>query len=66
MVTTLQRAELRMVADVAELNAAETAELFDEMRAASVPLGDRARLWKAARGSGWGQGATDRGFRGFA
>jgi hypothetical protein len=55
-----------MVADVAELNAAETAELFDEMRAASVPLGDRARLRKAARGWGWGQGATDRGFRAFA
>jgi hypothetical protein len=61
MAATLQRAELRTVADVAELNAAETAELFYEMRVASVPLGDRARLRKVARGLGlggaWGDSA---------
>jgi hypothetical protein len=33
---------------VAELSAAETAELFDDMRAAAVPLGDRSRLRKVA------------------
>ena len=44
MTTTLLKAELRTVSDVAELSAAETAELFDDMRAAMVPLGDRSRL----------------------
>ena len=47
---SLLRAELRTVGDVAELSAVEAAELFDEMRAASVPLGDRARLRKVAWG----------------
>ena len=50
----LLRAELRTVADVAELDLTEAAELFDELRAASVPLGDRSRLRKFARGSVWG------------
>ena len=48
MTTTLLTAELRTVSDVAELSAAETAELFDDMRAAAVPLGDRSRLRKVA------------------
>ena len=48
MTTTLLKAELRTVSDVAELSAAETAELFDDMRAAAVPLGDRSRLRKVA------------------
>jgi hypothetical protein len=36
------------VQDVAELDITEAAELFGELRAAAVPLGDRARLRKAA------------------
>ena len=48
MTASLTRAELRSVADVAELTTAEGAELFSELRSASVPLGDRARLRKAA------------------
>ena len=52
----LLRAELRTVADVAELDLTEAAELFDELRAASVPLGDRSRLRKFARGGVWGGG----------
>jgi hypothetical protein len=51
MTEGLLRAELRTVADVAELDAAEAAELFGELRAASVPLGDRSRLRKVAWGS---------------
>jgi len=49
MTETLLRAELRTVSDVTELDTAEAAELFDGMRAASVPLGDRARLLKVAQ-----------------
>ena len=52
MTASLLRSELRTVKDVAELDSAEAAELFDELRAAAVPLGDRSRLRKAARGSG--------------
>jgi hypothetical protein len=48
----LLRSELRSMEDVAELDMAEVAELFEELRAAAVPLGDRARLRKAARLSG--------------
>jgi hypothetical protein len=48
MTETLIQAELWTVGDVAELDTAEAAELFDELRAASVPLGDRARLRKVA------------------
>jgi hypothetical protein len=47
MSESLLRHELLTVTDVAELNAAEGAELFDGLRAASIPLGDRARLRKA-------------------
>ena len=54
MTESLLRAELRTVGDVAELDLAEAAELFDELRTASVPLGDRSRLRKAARGGVWG------------
>ena len=50
MAETLLRAELRTVDDVAELDTAEAAELFDELRAASVALGDRSRLRKVVRG----------------
>ena len=56
MTESLSRAELRTVADVAELDVSEAAELFEELRAASVPLGDRSRLRKAARGGVWGGG----------
>jgi hypothetical protein len=48
MTESLLRAQLRTVSDVTELSAAEAVELFGELRAASVPLGDRARLRKAA------------------
>jgi hypothetical protein len=48
MTEGLIKAELWTVADVVELNAAEAAELFGELRTASVPLGDRARLRKVA------------------
>jgi hypothetical protein len=51
MTEGLVHAELRTVADVAELDAAEVAELFGELRAALVPLGDRSRLRKVAWGS---------------
>ena len=54
MTESFLRAELRTVADVAELDLTEAAELFDELRTASVPLGDRSRLRKAARGGVWG------------
>jgi hypothetical protein len=54
MMVSLLSAELRTFEDVAELNAAEAAELFNELRVASVPLGDRARLRKATRNDGWG------------
>jgi hypothetical protein len=46
---SLLRAELRSIGDVVELDGAEAAELFDELRAKAVPLGDRSRLRKAAR-----------------
>jgi hypothetical protein len=52
MTESLQRAELRTVADVAELSASEAAELFDGLRVAAIPLGDRARLRKVARDRG--------------
>jgi hypothetical protein len=45
--TSLHRApveHLRSVADVAELDPSEAAELFDELRAVAIPLGDRSRL----------------------
>ena len=48
MTETLIQAELRTVADVAELDTGEAAELFGELQAAAVPLGDRARLRKVA------------------
>jgi hypothetical protein len=48
MTESLIQAELQTVGDVAELSTAEAAELFGELRAASVPLGDRARLRKVA------------------
>jgi hypothetical protein len=54
MTETLLRAELRTVTDVAELDVAEAAELFEELRAALVPLGDRSRLRKVAPGGVWG------------
>ena len=34
----------------------QVAELFEELRVASVPLGDRSRLRKVARGGVWGGG----------
>jgi hypothetical protein len=49
MTKSLLRAELRTVQDVADLDVAEAAELFDELRTASVALGDRSRLRKVAR-----------------
>ena len=52
MTEGLLRAELRTVADVAELDAVEAAELFGVLRNAAVPLGDRSRLRKVASGSG--------------
>jgi hypothetical protein len=48
MTETLIHAELRTVGDVTELSVAEAAELFAELQAAAVPLGDRARLRKVA------------------
>jgi hypothetical protein len=48
MTKSLIQAELRTVADVAELDMTEVAELFGELRATSVPLGDRSRLRKIA------------------
>ena len=53
MAASLLSAELRTVEDIAELDTSEAAELFDELRAAAVPLGDRSRLRKAARGPGF-------------
>ena len=44
----LSQAALHSVADVAGLNGGETAELFEDLRAAAIPLGDRARLRKAS------------------
>jgi hypothetical protein len=52
MTASLLSAELRTVEDVAELDTSEAAELFGELRAAAVPLGDRSRLRKATWGSG--------------
>jgi hypothetical protein len=52
MTETLLSAELTTVSDVAELGAGEILELFAGLRSASVPLGDRSRLRKAARGVG--------------
>jgi hypothetical protein len=49
MTERLLLAELQTVQDVADLDFAEAAELFSELRAASVPLGDRSRLRKVAR-----------------
>ena len=54
MTKTLLRAELRTVGDVGGLDIPEAAELFDDLRAASVALGDRSRLRKLARGGVWG------------
>jgi hypothetical protein len=48
MTESLTLAELRTVDDVAGLDTAEAAELFGELRAAAIPLGDRARLRKVA------------------
>ena len=48
MTESLIQAELQTVSDVAELSAAQGAELFGELRAASVPVGDRARVRKFA------------------
>ena len=53
MAASLLSAELHTVEDVAELDPSEAAELFEELRAAAVPLGDRSRLRKAARWSGF-------------
>jgi hypothetical protein len=53
MTASLLSAELRTVQDVAELDTSEAVELFHGLRAAAVPLGDRSRLRKAARGSGF-------------
>jgi hypothetical protein len=50
MTASLLHAELRSMADVASLNGVEAAELFDELRAAAIPLGDRSRLRKASEG----------------
>jgi hypothetical protein len=44
MTASLLRAELQTVVGVAELSDAEAAELFNELRTASVPLGDRTLL----------------------
>jgi hypothetical protein len=52
MLTSLLRAELRTVGDISELDPSEAAELFEELRAAAVPLGDRSRLRKVALGAG--------------
>ena len=52
MTESLLRAELQTIGDVAELeklDAMESAELFSELRAAAVPLGDPSRLRKIAR-----------------
>ena len=51
MAASLLRAELRTVSDVAGLDSAEAAELFDGLRAEGVPLGDRSRLRKLPRAS---------------
>jgi hypothetical protein len=48
MTESLIHSELRTVGDVVELNTVEAEEMFDGLRAAVVPLGDRARLWKVA------------------
>jgi hypothetical protein len=52
IVATLTQAALYSVADVAELNGGETAELLEGLRAAAIPLGDRARLRKASEHGG--------------
>jgi hypothetical protein len=55
MIESLLLAELRTLRDVADLDATEAAELFGALRTASVPLGDRSRLRKVARGEVLGQ-----------
>ena len=69
MTETLLSAELRTVSDVAELGAGKILELFVGLRSASVPLGDRSHLRKAARGVGCSridpialEGGTDHSF----
>lgn len=47
IVAALSQAALHSVKDVSMLNEAETAELFEDLRAGLIPLGDRARLRKA-------------------
>jgi hypothetical protein len=45
---TLLQASMHSVADAAGLDGGDTAELFEDLRAAAIPLGDWARLWKAS------------------
>jgi hypothetical protein len=52
IVAALSQAALYSVADVAELNQAEAAELLEGLRAATIPLGDRARLRKTYENEG--------------
>jgi hypothetical protein len=49
MTDSLLHAKLSTIADVIELSTAEAAELFGELRAAVVSLGDRARMRKVAQ-----------------
>ena len=49
IISALSQAELHSMADVQELNGPEMTELFEGLRAAAlIPLGNRARLRKAA------------------
>ena len=57
MTKSLLLAELRTVSDVSELDISEAAELFEELRVASVPLGDRSRLRKVADVGRLGRGS---------
>ena len=52
IVAALSQAALHSMADVSMLNAAEATELLEDLRAGAIPLGDRARLRKAATSSG--------------
>jgi hypothetical protein len=51
MLASLLSSELHTVDDVATLDIEESAELFKELHAAAVPLGDRSRLRKVVGGS---------------
>ena len=53
IVAALSQAALHSAADVSMLNVAEAAELFEDLRAGAIPLGNRTKLRKAT--AAWGE-----------